>query len=85
MRDLMRPPATAIEVLRKANNKGEIGYAPGGDHGDLPAIQECLSLGWIRYSHDASVGGRHSDRPYQRRDIYILTEKGRQQLNPHSR
>jgi hypothetical protein len=82
MRDLMRKPATSVDVLEKANDKGEIGYAHGGDGGDWPAVQECLDQGWIKYSHDASVGGRFDIMrgPFQRRDIYVLTALGRERL-----
>lgn len=65
----MREPATAIDVLRKANDRGEVGYAHGGMHEDWPAVSECLGRGWIEHARSYSSFARM-------RSIYRLTEEG---------
>lgn len=72
---------SAQHLLTLVNERGEIGYAFGGAETDYRFVEECIENGWIVFSHDASVGGgRFDDRPYQKRSIYRITEKGRQAL-----
>lgn len=76
-----------LRILMKTNDRGEIGYAWGGDNADLPLVKECEGRRLIVYSHDASVGYPSSDivgwlggKTPQRRDIYKLTERGREMV-----
>jgi hypothetical protein len=73
-----------FDVLRKANDRGEIGYAYGGKNEDLPAVQECVSLGYIKWVADASPG---FDAKFygQRRDLFAITDKGRKALADYLR
>lgn len=68
---------SVLDVLRLANDRGEIGYAYGGDDVDLVHVMTASRLGLIYYSHDASVGlgGKYAG---QRRGIYKITDKGRE-------
>lgn len=71
-----------FDLLRKANDRGEIGYVWGGDNIDLPAVRECEGRGWITYHRDASpgIGAKYYG---QRRDIYLITDAGRKALALH--
>ena len=81
---------TVLDILRMANDRGEIGYAwpREGDtptkESELPLLHEAERLGYIRWKRDASVGRGSRDtwdtRPYQRRDVYELTPAGQQFL-----
>lgn len=70
------PERRLIDVLRKANERGEIGYAFGGKNEELPYVRECERRGWIAFSHDATPG-IGSAYEGQKRNIYLLTTKGR--------
>lgn len=74
------PPASPLDVLRKANKHGEIGYAYGGGDTDLAAVRECERRGWIVYVTDVSPG---PNSPYygQKRELYRLTDAGRAALS----
>jgi len=72
----------ALAILRKANDRGEVGYAHGGADLDWPAVQYCLDRDWLVFKCDASIGG-HGDplgRTFQQRTIYTVTRLGREAL-----
>lgn len=75
-------PRSALDILKYANDRGEIGFAEGGDNRDWLLVEECHYNGWIAYSHDASIGGRGDPegREFQKRTIYRLTDAGREAL-----
>lgn len=71
-----KSPITPEDVLKLANDKGEIGYAYGGDNLDLPAVEICLRKGWIEYGYDASIPAYERYGP-QTRSIFYITELGK--------
>lgn len=74
---------TPLDVLGKANERGEVGYAtplPNSDaRDDWEAVQECLDKGWLVYGYDASPD-IFSVYHGQRRTVYHLTAAGRAEL-----
>lgn len=72
-----------LDVLRKVNERGEVGYAaplPNSDaRDDWDAVQECLDKGWLRYGYDASPD-IFSKYHGQKRTVYIITAAGREVL-----
>lgn len=69
-----------FDVLKLANERGEIGYAWGGDNAHLPFIREAEARGWIRWAYDATPGFG-SKFEGRKRDVYLLTEAGRNALS----
>lgn len=78
-------PITALDILRKVNARGEVGYAglaPGekpSGRNDWSAVEDALDKGWLRYGYDASPD-IFSKYHGQERTIYIITELGRAAL-----
>ena len=72
----------AQQILCKANERDEIGYAHTKDNKQWPLVETAMKLGLIVYSHDKSPG-IDSLHYGQRRDIYVLTAKGRQLLKDY--
>jgi hypothetical protein len=74
---------TALDVLRKANERGEVGYAdpltPDDGNTDWLALQECIDKGWLIWSYDASPD-IFSKYHGQKRTVYRLTAAGRAAL-----
>lgn len=71
--------ASARDILKFANQKGEIGYAYGGDDRHLPFVLEAKRRGWIKWGYDASQSALVHPRP-QTRDVYFITSAGREAL-----
>jgi len=69
-----------LVVLKKANSRGELGYAWGGGNKEWPLIDALIRQGYIVYHRDASPGW-DSPQYGQKRDIYLLTEKGKEAIS----
>lgn len=71
MRMTERTPATPLQVLQTVNAKGMVAYAHGGKGEDWPALNACLTKGWLVYSHTRKVplGPKSS--------YYRITETGK--------
>jgi hypothetical protein len=80
---------SALDVLKMANERGEVGYAARSEFARANEPDEwryvdlALSKGWICYLGDASVGG--VDTPHRVRTIYLVTDKGRDALDAEAR
>lgn len=71
-------PKTPEETLLLANDRGEIGYAYGGDNLDLPSIRTLESRGWIEWSYDLTPNPL--ERFPKRNSIFVLTRSGQEKL-----
>jgi hypothetical protein len=71
-------PFGPLDVVLLANEKGEVGYAWGGENQQLPAVREAEARGWITWAYDASPGGDYPSPRERRdkRDVYRLTPAG---------
>lgn len=80
------PKATcAMDIMKKVNEHGLVGYCYGGDEHDLPFLRECEDKGWLTWAYDMPPDplldkNRDFGRFSRHRSIFSITLAGRQAL-----
>jgi hypothetical protein len=71
---------TIYDVLRLANDKGEIGYAYGEGDKELPLIEELVERDWARFGSSYYAHLHLPRHQQQLRAVYYITAQGREAL-----